>query len=178
MTNRPVSTAIHLSSPRRDLAGGVVWAALGSVIVALSWQMDRMTQQGATLHTAPGLWPGIVGTLLAALAGVLMLRSWRRAQRIGWDAAATDDTDCAPRSSFTLATGMFFVYALLLVGHGLPFWLSTALFVTTFVFLFQYTLRRAAGKLTRGFAVALACGVLTSLVVTLLFERLFYVRLP
>ena len=176
--NPPLATEIQLSSPRRDLTGGVVWTALGSIIVALSWQMDRMTQQGATLHTAPGLWPGIVGTLLAALGGMLMLRSWQRAQRIGWNAAAPDDTDYAPRSSFALATGMFFVYALLLVGRGLPFWLSTALFVTTFVFLFQYTLRRAAGKVTRGFAVALACGVLTALVVTLLFEQLFYVRLP
>ena len=166
------------SSPRRDLQGGIVWMALGCVVVVLSWQMDRMTQQGATLHTAPGLWPGIVGTLLAALGGVLMLRSWRRALRIGWTAAVTDDTDYAPRSSFALAAGMFFVYALLLVGRGLPFWLSTALFVTTFVFLFQYTLRRAAGTVTRGLAVALACGVLTSLVVTLLFEQLFYVRLP
>jgi hypothetical protein len=174
----PVSTEIRPSSPRRDLTGGVVWTALGCAIAVLSWQMDRMMQQGATLHTAPGLWPGIVGTLLAALGGMLMLRSWRRAQRIGWNAAAPDDTDYAPRSSFTLATGMFFVYALLLVGRGLPFWLCTALFVTTFVFLFQYTLRRAAGKVTRGFAVALACGVLTSLIVTLLFEQLFYVRLP
>jgi hypothetical protein len=173
-----VSTAIHPSSPRRDLTGGVVWTALGCAIAVLSWQMDRMTQQGATPHTAPGLWPGIVGTLLAALGGVLMLRSWQRAQRIGWNAAATDDTDYAPPSSFALATGMFFVYALLLVGRGLPFWLSTMLFVTTFVFLFQYTLRRATGKVTRGFAVALACGALTSLIVTFLFEQLFYVRLP
>jgi hypothetical protein len=172
------ATETHPSSPRRDLTGGVAWTALGCLIAVLSWQMDRMTQQGATLHTAPGLWPGIVGTLLAALGGALMLRSWQRAQRIGWDAAAKDDTDYAPRSSFVLATGMFFVYALLLVGRGLPFWFSTALFVTTFVFLFQYTLRRAAGKVTRGFAVALACGVLTSLSVTLLFEQLFYVRLP
>ena len=171
-------TEIHPSSPRRDLTGGVVWAAFGSVIVVLSWQMDRMTQQGATLHTAPGLWPGIVGTLLAALGGVLLLRSWQRAQRIGWGAAVPDDTDYAPRSSFALAAGMFFVYALLLLGRGLPFWFSTALFVTTFVFLFQYTLRKATGKAARGFAVALACGVLTSLVVTLLFEQLFYVRLP
>ena len=152
--------------------------AFGSAIVALSWQMDRMTQQGATLHTAPGLWPGIVGTLLAALGGVLVLRSWRRAQRTGWDAAATDDTDYAPRSSFALAAGMFFVYSLLLVGRGLPFWLGTALFVASFVFLFQYPQRKAAGKAVRGLVVALACGVLTALIVTLLFEQLFYVRLP
>jgi hypothetical protein len=73
---------------------------------------------------------------------------------------------------------MFFVYALLLVGRGLPFWLGTAMFVTTFVFLFQYTQRKAAGKMVRGFVVALACGVLTAAIVTLLFEQLFYVRLP
>ena len=173
-----MSTEIPPSSPRRDIAGGIAWTALGTLIVVFSWQMDRMTAQGATPHTAPGLWPGIVGTLLAALGGVLMLRSWRRAQRIGWDAAETDGINYAPRSGFALAAAMFFVYALLLVGRGLPFWLATALFVTTFVFLFQYTQRKASRKAVRGFAVALACGALTALIVTLLFEQLFYVRLP
>jgi hypothetical protein len=173
-----VSTEIHPSPPRRDLQGGVVWTALGCVIVVLSWQMDRMEQQGATIHTAPGLWPGIVGALLAVLGGMLMLRSWRRAQRTGWDAAEADDTDYSPLSGFVLAATMFFVYALLLVGRGLPFWLGTALFVTAFIFVFQYVERRAAGKLARGFAVALACGGITSFVVTLVFEQLFYVRLP
>jgi len=173
-----VAIEIYPSSPRRDLQGGVVWTALGSVIVVLSWQMDRMEQHGATLHTAPGLWPGIVGALLAVLGGVLMLRSWRRAQRIGWDAAEADDTDYVPLSNFTLAATMFFVYALLLVGRGLPFWLGTALFVTAFVFVFQYIERKAAGTVARGFIVALACGAITSFIVTLVFEQLFYVRLP
>ena len=152
--------------------------ALGCLVVVLSWQMDRMTQQGATLHTAPGLWPGIVGALLAALGGVLALRSVRRARRIGWDAAEPDDTDYAPLSSFALAATMFFVYALLLVGRGLPFWLGTALFVTSFVFIFQHARRKAEGKLVRGFVVALACGAITAAVVTVVFEQLFYVRLP
>jgi hypothetical protein len=173
-----MSTDFHPSSPRRDLQGGIVWTALGCVIVVLSWQMDRMTQQGATPYTAPGLWPGIVGSMLVLLGGLLMLRSWRRAQRAGWDAAEADHTDYAPLGSFAVAAAMFFVYALLLVGRGLPFWLGTGLFVTAFVFLFQYATRRASGSRVRGLAVALTCGVLTALVVTLLFEQLFYVRLP
>ena len=173
-----LATEIHPASPRRDLQGGVAWMALGCVIAVLSWQMDRMTQQGATLHTAPGLWPGIVGVLLALLGGLLALRSWRRAQHVGWDAALADDTDYAPLSGFALATAMFFVYGLLLVGRGLPFWLGTTLFVTIFVFVFQYIERKAAGRMVRGFVVALACGVITALLVTLLFEELFYVRLP
>jgi putative tricarboxylic transport membrane protein len=173
-----MTATIHPSSPRRDFLGGAVWTALGCAIVVLSWQMDRMTQQGATLHTAPGLWPGIVGAALAVLGGALIWRSWRRARAIGWDAAAPDETDYAPRSGFALAAGLFFIYALLLVGRGLPFWLATALFVTTFVFLFQYAERRSAGTAIRGFVVALVCGVITAGLVTLLFEQLFYVRLP
>jgi putative tricarboxylic transport membrane protein len=173
-----MSTEVFPASPRRDLQGGIVWSALGSLIVVLSWQMDRMTQQGATLHTAPGLWPGLVGALLAALGGVLALRSWLRGRRIGWDVAAADDTDYAPLPAFALAAGLFFVYALLLVGRGLPFWLGTALFVGAFVYLFQLAQRRVAGTQWRGVLVALACGTLTSLIVTLLFEQVFYVRLP
>ena len=173
-----MATEIYPSSPRRDLQGGALWTALGSIIAVLSWQMDRMVQQGATLHTAPGLWPGIVGALLAVLGGMLMLRSWRRAQRLGWDTAEADDTDYAPMSSFALASAMFFVYALLLVGRGLPFWLGTALFVTAFVFVFQYTRRKSPGSVLRGSLVALACGVITAILVTLVFEQLFYVRLP
>jgi putative tricarboxylic transport membrane protein len=173
-----LTTEVYDSSPRHDLIGGLVWTAFGCLVAVLSWQMDRMTQQGATLHTAPGLWPGIVGALLALLGGALVLRSWQRAQRIGWEAAPLDDTNYAPLGSFALAAAMFFVYALLLVGRGLPFWLGTALFVTAFVFLFQYAQRKAHGKTTRGIVVALACGVLTAVAVQLVFEDLFYVRLP
>ena len=61
---------------------------------------------------------------------------------------------------------------------GVSFWLGTALFVTAFVFLFQYAKRKAAGETVRGIVVALACGVLTALAVTYVFEQLFYVRLP
>lgn len=166
------------SSPRRDLQGALAWIALGSVIVAMSWLMDRMEQQGATLHTAPGLWPGIVGFLLAVLGGALALRSWRRARHAGWDAAEADETVYAPMSGFALAVGIFFVYALLLVGHGLPFWLGTALFVAAYVFLFQYAERKAANRVLRGAVVAVACGALTAGIVTIVFEQLFYVRLP
>ncbi len=166
------------ASPRADLVGGLVWVAFGSLIVVMSWQMDRMEQQGATLHTAPGLWPGIVGLVLAALGGVLAVRALRRARRAGWDAEEPDDTELAPVSSFALGVGLFFVYALLLVGRGLPFWLGTTLFVSTFVFLFQHAARKAAGTLVRGAVVALVCGAATALTVTLVFEQVFLVRLP
>jgi hypothetical protein len=169
---------VYPSSSRLDFVGGAVWAAAGCLVTVLSWQMDRMTNQGATLHTAPGLWPAIIGIVLALLGGILMLRSWQRAASHGWDAAEEDDTDYASPQSFALAVAMFVIYALLLVGRGLPFWLGTALFVTAFVFVFQFGARKASGSIARGALVAIACGAVTAGIVTYLFEHLFYVRLP
>ena len=74
---------------------------------------------------------------------------------------------------------MFFVYALLLVGRGLPFWLGTALFVTAFVFLFQYAAAqgRRPGEPRRSSSRSpAACSPRP--IVTLVFEELFFVRLP
>jgi Tripartite tricarboxylate transporter TctB family len=168
-------------SPRTDLRTAFFWIALGACIVFASWQMDRFESQGATLHTAPGLWPGIIGLLLALLGGVLAWRSFRRARATQWNAARPDDTALVPASRFRLATAMFFAYALLLVGHGLPFWLGTSLFVTTFVYVFRRADRVAEGtpvQTRKDARLALTCGVLTALVVSQAFEKLFYVRLP
>jgi hypothetical protein len=157
------------------------WIAFGACVVFGSWRMDRLDQQGASLHTAPGLWPGIIGLLLAFLGGVLAWRAAGRARATGWRTAAADDTVLVSRSRFALAAAMFFGYAIRLVGHGLPFWIGTALFVTAFVYVF-----RRADRLWRGAPgsnggdamLAVACGAATALVVSLTFQELFYVRLP
>ena len=168
-------------TPRTDLRTGFFWIALGAVIVFESWRMDRLAQQGAELYTAPGLWPGVIGLLIALLGGVLAWRSVRRASVAGWQTAEADDAILVPTSRFALATAMFFIYALLLVGRGLPFWLGTALFVTAFIFTFRCADRMsgAAAGTDRGDAIlAIICGVATAVVVPLVFEQLFYVRLP
>jgi hypothetical protein len=176
-----VTDTSHPIAPRTDLRGAFAWIALGAIIVFASWRMDRLTQQGAALFTAPGLWPGIIGLLIALLGGVLAWRSLKRARTSGWTAAEPDDTNYAPKSRFALATAMFLAYALLLVGHGLPFWLGTALFVIAYVFVFRRADRMAGGRTgtTRGDAIlAIVCGVTTAVVVSVVFEQLFFVRLP
>ena len=64
--------------------------AFGGLVVVASWRMDRLAQQGADLYTAPGLWPGVVGLLLALLGGVLAWRSVLRARETAWDAATVE----------------------------------------------------------------------------------------
>jgi len=163
------------ASPRSDAIAAATALAFALCIVVASWRMDRFESQGGTLWTAPGLWPGIVGLVLGALAAGLLMRSWRRAAAIGWDTAEANDTPLVPTPRFTAAAALFFLYAIGLVGHGLPFWLGTAAFVAFYVYAFH---DEPARPRPRRIAMALAIGVATSLVVTLVFERVFLVRLP
>lgn len=178
---RAVAATAYPVSPASDLRAAFAWIAFGALVVFASWRMDRLEQQGAQVFTAPGLWPGIVGLVIALLGTLLALRSLRRARVAGWNTHAPDEAELAPQSSFLLAAAMFLVYAILLVGRGLPFWFGTALFVTAYVFVFR-RMQRVSGALggsTRGDALlALTCGLATAAIVSLAFEKLFFVRLP
>jgi hypothetical protein len=151
---------------RPDAAGGLAWMVLGLALVAGAWRMDRFEQMGATLHTAPGLVPGLYGLLMLALGAAL---AWR--QRAGAAVPAAGREPLLNRRVLAML-GLTLGYAVLAVGR-LPFGASTAVFVALFCALYDTQsppLRRAL--------VALAAGVGTAVVVVLVFERVFLVRLP
>jgi Ca2+/Na+ antiporter len=156
-------------SARSDLWGGVGWAGFGLAIIAASWRMDRFESMGAQLYTMPGFVPGMLGGVLLLLGLVLMLRSWRRHLKHAETRVAEPLLN--RRIGITLLLAL--VYAGLLIGRA-PFWLVTALFVSACVAIFapegQAPRRRAT--------VALLAGVLTSAIVTLVFQHVFLVRLP
>ena len=161
---------------RVDLVSALAWIALGGAIVAASWTMDRLEARGALLHNVPGLVPGVLGLVLALLGVVLAARALRAGAltpgavgvnpglREGWG-----------RIGAVLA--LCFAYAVGAVGHA-PFWLATFVFVTLFVALYEYPLRRERNQVARGLVLALVYGAATSAVVTLVFEKVFLVRLP
>ncbi len=165
-------------SARADLISALVWLVLGGAIVYASWTMDRLESQNINPLTAPGLVPGLLGASLIIMALLLL----RRAVRAGGHRLAMPGRLSGPmlqhvvRVSLTLA--LCFGFALGLVGRGLPFWLSSALFVAVFIFLFQYPARRGEGTLARGAVLALVCGVATGVAVTGVFQEIFLVRLP
>lgn len=153
---------------RSDLWGGAGWVVFGLAIVVGSVRMDRFESMGAQLYTMPGFVPGMIGGLVALLGLVLMARGWARRAH---EAAEPGEPLLNRRILITLSLTL--VYAGLLIGRA-PFWLATALFVAAFVGVFAPAdLHRA-----RRAIVALLAGVLTSAVVTLVFQYVFLVRLP
>ncbi len=161
---------------RADLRGGVGWMVFGLVILALAWRMDRFESMGAPLYTAPGLVPGLLGAMLVLLGALLAWRGWRQ-QRAAAQAslpAGAGDPGYGPlfNARVVLALLLCLAYAVGMVGR-LPFAAATAVFVAAFTWLFSET-----SSTPRRLIVALLSGVLTALVVVLVFQELFLVRLP
>jgi hypothetical protein len=161
----------HVSTARADMLGGAGWAAFGTLVVAESLRMERFTSMGASLYTMPGLVPGILGGLLMLLGAGLGVRGYRRWRLQRGTGADTATPLLNRRIATTLAATL--VYAIGLVGR-VPFMLATALFVGVFVYVFT----PVEATPTRRAVVALLAGSITALVVVLVFERIFLVRLP
>lgn len=156
---------------RSDLLGGAGWAGFGLLIVTEALRMDRFTAMGATLYTMPGFVPGIIGSVIVLLGAVLMLRGWRRSKAVGKSPDAGTEPVVNRRVGITLVLSL--VYAGALLGRA-PFWLVTALFVAAFTWLFAPEDQPAARRLV----AAVIAGIVTSAVVTVVFQYVFLVRLP
>jgi hypothetical protein len=166
------------SSARADLISALAWISFGLAIVIGSWTMDRLTEQGATLYSAPGLVPGLLGTMLVLLGSMLGLRALRAgavAQLFRrWKPTSTE-RDAAIR--VTIGLVLMLAYAIGLVSR-MPFWLATFLFVFVFVLLFTDRDRPQRAHGWKGVVIALIIAVSTSAIIDIVFEDVFLVRLP
>jgi len=162
-------------SPRADLVAALLWMVFGAAIAIGAWRMDRLAHLHINKYEIPGLVPGLLGAAIFLLGCLLALRAVR-AGALGTAGPA------GPRPGsgrMLLVAAVMLAYPLLLVGRGLPFWLVTALFVAGFIFFFDRQRQSALGRTAgRQALLAAAFGVATSAVVSLVFQQVFYVRLP
>lgn len=165
--------------PRADFKDSAGWIALGLAALIGSIRMDRLQSQHINPLTIPGLLPGLLGLAMTILGVVLGLRSWRRG------ALREAEPDSGPlartqRKRVAIAIGLCVGFAVVLVGHGLPFWLASSIYTTVSILVYRRISpdpdeRRMNFK---AIAQSLVIGVGASVVVWLVFEQLFLVRLP
>ena len=169
----------HRRPARSDLRDAIGWVVLGLATLIASIRMDRLEQQNINPVTIPGLLPGLLGIAMMLLGLVLGLRSWRRGA-LHEPVPAPGPMAREQRKRVVVATALCLGYAVVLVGHGLPFWIASSIYVTASILIFQrMSPDPAERKLSQRVIVkALAIGVISSVVVWLVFEHLFLVRLP
>jgi hypothetical protein len=167
------------ASPRADLYDAIGWVVLGVLVVIASLQMDRLVDRHINPLTIPGLVPGLLGAGMVIVGAILGLRSWTRGALHQALPTVTEDQR-KRRLRVLLAVILCCGYSVVLLGHGLPFWVASSIYVTCSILAFDRMSSEPAKRHIGLIAVAkaLLIGVLSSVVVWLVFERLFLVRLP
>lgn len=159
-----------------DFLSSIVLVAFGAFVVVESWRMPRFDDQAASLYSAPGFVPGVLGLVLVLCGFVIFLRSLLQGgARLSEGGSLFALSEGGRNLLITLALGV--VYVVLLIGR-MPFWLATTLFAFAYTAIFEYRAERPARSkiFLLGTALVLALGV--ALAVTFIFERIFLVRMP
>lgn len=164
---------------RADLHDAIGWVVLGAAIVIASWRMDRLTAQNINPYTIPGLVPGLLGLGMVLVGAIMGLRSWRRGA-LHEPIEPASQSQRMQRKRALLATILCCGYSLVLIGRGIPFWLASTIYVTGSILLFDRISSDPTKRRINAHAItkALLIGGISSIVVWLVFERLFLVRLP
>jgi hypothetical protein len=166
-------------SARSDLADSLGWIALGVAVLIGSVTMDRLERQHINPYTVPGLLPGLLGIAMIGLGGVLALRSGRRGA-LRQAAEAPTPHRQEERRRIWIVIGLCVGYGVVLIGHGLPFWLASAIYVTGSILILHRLSRDpdvrriTAAAMIKALAVGLGAGIVTQAV----FQELFLVRMP
>jgi hypothetical protein len=164
-----------------DRIGGLIWLVLGVAIVYGSWTMDRLQQLNIPPATAPGVVPGLLGLGIIAFALVLLLRR-KRVSTAGFPGGETAE----PRADeggfhwkrLALSAFLCLAYGAALLGRGAPYWILTAGFLFMHLLLLDESEHVPARPTVRRLILAAAIALAVSTVVTLVFQRVFLVRLP
>lgn len=165
-----------------DRIGGLIWVVFGAAVVYGSWTMDRLVSLGIPPSTAPGVPTGLLGLGFIAFGMVMLLRRGP-AQVLSYADGATPAEAETVDQGFAwgralLSATLCLTYAGLLLGRGLPYWLLTGAFLFLHIVLLDETERVPARPTVRRLLAAALIAPAVTVVVMLVFEKIFLVRLP
>jgi hypothetical protein len=160
-----------------DRIAGVIWFVFGAAVFYGSWTMDRLALQNINPRTVPGLLPGLLGFGMMVMAVVLMSRRQigRAASVVGVAPAEEPNTDW---KRLVASWALCALFAGILLGRGLPFWLLAACFVFVHVLVLEDRHRIEGRSFLRRLTEAALIAAATATFVTYLFQSLFLIRLP
>lgn len=157
---------------RADLYTAPALFVLGAAMSYGGYTMDRLEIRQIHPASIPGLVPMLLGAALMLAAIVLFLQA-----RSALASGPQPETDTGSTRDLVLTALSCGVYALLLVGN-IPFPAATAIFVASFILIFEADPSRGKAHLARIAAIAIVLGVAVAAATSILFRYAFLVRLP
>lgn len=154
-----------------DLVTGVVLVALAGGMLAVSLAMPTYADRGSAL-TAPGIFPAVVAATLLLLGAALVLRSLRSLRSPPGDADAGDDFTLRP---FLIGLALM-TAAIALLGR-VDFRLVVVGFCLAYAACFV-DWRGSRRQIVRRAAATAATLIVAAVVLPMVFEHVFLVRLP
>jgi len=166
------------SMVKADLITSIILVAFGIAIVTISIRMPTMADYNQSIYSAPGVVPGFIGVMLILLSLSMLIRSIRRKAISEFRGGAIPKDILTQESTrrILMTIAMCVVYAFLLGKIWFP--LATFAFIFAFILLFEYDWKIAFSAQTRKTVVAAIIGIVTTALVTLVFQELFLVNLP
>ncbi len=167
-------------TPRGDLKDAAFWIVLGAAILIASIRMDRLEAQHINPYTVPGLLPGLLGIAMILLGGILLLRSIANGGLKPLPAHPHAEHERERERRIWVVTALCVGYGVVLIGHGIPFWLASTIYVTASIIILNRMSRDPAlrRQTPKGWFKALVIGLSASVITHLVFQELFLVRLP
>ena len=165
-----------------DRIGGLIWVVFGAAVVYGSWTMDRLVSLGIPPSTAPGVPTGLLGLGFIAFGLVMLLRRGPAQVRSYADQGTRAEPETRDQGfawgRALLSATLCLTYAGLLLGRGLPYWLLTGAFLFLHIVLLDESGHVPARPTLRRLLAAALIAPTVTVVVMLVFEKLFLVRLP
>ncbi|HSB71150.1 MAG TPA: tripartite tricarboxylate transporter TctB family protein [Candidatus Methylomirabilis sp.] len=164
---------------RADFLTGIALILLSVYVVFESWRMPRLEHLKVHPLSVPGIVPAFLGSVVFLFAVILVVRSvLTGGHRLGLSTGVARRALSHPGNQRLVLTAILSIgYAGFLVG-SIPYWLATGMFVLAFVAIFEW---RPGMRRREYFRLGLVAGVLavvTSALVTWVFQSLFLVTLP
>jgi putative tricarboxylic transport membrane protein len=141
--------------------------------------MPRLEHLKVHPLSVPGVVPAFIGMVLLLFGAVLVIRSMRRGgHRLGINSEGFRRILNNPGNQRLLLTAVLCIgYAGFLIG-ALPYGLATGLFIFLFMILFEWERGMNVARRRKCLISAALIAILSSVAITVVFERLFLVALP
>ena len=165
--------------PRADFLTSIFFIAFGIAVLVLSIQMPRFEEQGVNRFSVPGIVPGFLGSIIAILGVVLLIRSIiRKGYNLGLNGAAFKKFFTAEMTKrFAVTILVSIAYGWGLIGR-INYEISTAIYIFAFVVIFDVKWKQGIKTQWKKILIAFIIAILVGGVVGTTFRRLFLVNLP